>query len=130
MNARAAAGRRRKASDIVQKPWAQIINPFKALQIISEDEVEALHGAALRILEDVGVRCQVAEARAIFAGAGAIVDESDGRVRVGREIIEVALKTVPAEITLTPRNENHAEMWGGAHMATAAVLGPPKVTDR
>lgn len=121
--------RRRRASDIVQKPWAQLENPLPPARLISDDEVEAIHLAALRLLETVGVRCAVAEARQLLGKAGAIVDEADGRVRLGRDIVEQALKSVPAELTLTPRNPAHAVKMGGRHLATAAVLGPPNCTD-
>lgn len=121
--------RRRRASDIVQKPWAQLENPLPPTRLISDDEVEALHEAALKLLETVGIRCAVPEARDLLRAAGAIVDEADGRVRLGREIIEQSLKTVPSELTLTPRNPAHAVKMGGRHLATAAVLGPPNCTD-
>lgn len=120
---------RRKAGDIVQMAWRQIVNPLPPARLISDDEVEALHEAALSLLERVGVRCALAEARAIFAKAGAIIDEADGRVRLGRDIVAEALKTVPAELTLTPRNETHAVRLGGRQLTTAAVLGPPNCTD-
>ena len=121
--------RRRRASDIVQKPWSQLENPLPPTRLISDDEVEALHEAALKLLETVGVRCAVPEARALLGKAGAIIDEADGRVRLGREIVEAALKTVPPEFTLTPRNPLHALKLGGRHLATAAVLGPPNCAD-
>lgn len=129
VNMRTGSGRRRRIQDIVQKPWTQLVNPWVRLRLISDDEVEAIHLAALDILECIGVRCQVPEARALFAAAGAIVDESDGRVRLGRDIIKAALCTVPSEITLTPRNPNRAVTLGGDHLTTAAVLGPPNCTD-
>ena len=129
MSLRAGSARRRKTSDIVQKPWAQMVNPYPCARIISDDEVESLHLAALDILERIGIRCQVKEARDILGKAGAIIDESDARVRLGRDIVEAALKTAPAEITLTPRNPAHAVRLGGNHLTTAAVLGPPNCTD-
>ena len=129
MNMRRGTARRRKVGDIVQKPWTQLRNPFPRARLISDDQVEAVHLAALDILERIGVRCQVKEARDIFARAGARIDESDGRVRVGREIIEEALKTVPADITLVPRNAEHAVPLGHDDLTTAAVLGPPNCTD-
>ncbi|MFN4142881.1 trimethylamine methyltransferase family protein [Aestuariivirga sp.] len=121
--------RRRRAADIVQMPWQQYENPFPPTPLITEDEVEAIHAAALRLLETVGVRCAVKEARALLAKAGAITEEADGRVRLGREIVEEALKTVPSGITLTPRNGERAVRMGGRNLATAAVLGPPNCTD-
>ena len=124
-----APHRRRRASDIVQQSWRQLRNPLPKLRIISDDEVEALHEAALTILERIGVRCAVKEARGIFASAGALIDEADGRVRVGRDIIDAALKTVPSEIALTPRNRGRTVTLGGDHLTTAAVLGPPHAAD-
>jgi trimethylamine---corrinoid protein Co-methyltransferase len=121
--------RRRKTSDIVQQPWVKMINPFKPLRLISDDEVEALHGAALRILEETGIRCHVAEARNTFRKAGARVDDATAQVSLGREIVEHALTTVPSQVTLTPRRREHAVVLGGQHMATSTVLGPPHVTD-
>ena len=121
--------RRRRAADIVQVPWRQLVNPLAPVRLISDDEVEAIHEAALRLLADVGVRCALAEARDIFRKAGALVDEGEQRVRLGRDIVEQALRSVPAELTLTPRNPARAVRMGGAHLATAAVLGPPNCTD-
>lgn len=121
--------RRRRAADIVQMPWRQLVNPLAPVRLISDDEVEAIHEAALRLLADVGVRCALAEARDIFRKAGALVDEGEQRVRLGRDIVEQALRSVPAELTLTPRNPARAVRMGGAHLATAAVLGPPNCTD-
>jgi trimethylamine---corrinoid protein Co-methyltransferase len=123
------ARRRRKPSDIVQKPWRQLVNPFKPLQLISEDEVEAIHEAALRILQETGIRCHVAEARELLRKAGARVDESDARVHLGRDIVEHALKTIPSTVTLSPRNPQRALKLGGNFMATSTVLGPPTITD-
>ena len=121
--------RRRSASDIVQMPWTQLRNPLPPTRLISDDEVEAIHRAALTLLERVGVRCAWKEAREVLAKAGAMIDEADGRVRVGRDIVEEALRTVPSEITLTPRNPAHAVRLGHEHLTTAAVLGPPNCTD-
>jgi trimethylamine--corrinoid protein Co-methyltransferase len=125
----ASPQRRRRATDIVQQPWLTLRNPLPRAQLISDDEVEALHEAALSILETIGVRCAVKEACGLFARAGAIVDPSDNRVRVGRDIIEEALRTVPSQLTLTPRNATRAVTLGGDSVTTAAVLGPPNCTD-
>ncbi|MCX7349930.1 MAG: trimethylamine methyltransferase family protein [Alphaproteobacteria bacterium] len=121
--------RRRRAADIVQMPWAQLVNPLPPTPLISEDEVEAIHEAALTLLETVGVSCAFHEARQVFANAGALVDEGEQRVRLGRDIVMAGLATAPAEITLSPRNLAHAVRVGGRHLATAAVLGPPNCTD-
>jgi len=121
--------RRRRAADIVQMPWQQLENPLPPTPLISEDEVEAIHEAALTLLETVGVRCALKEAHDLLAAAGARIDEGALRVRVGRDIVEAALKTVPPHLTLTPRNPARAVRLGGRHLTTAAVLGPPNCAD-
>lgn len=126
---RQGAARRRKVQDIVQKPWTQFRNPFPKARLVSDDQVETIHLAALDILERIGIRCQVKEARDILAKAGARVDESDGRVWLGREIVEAALQTVPSETLLTPRNPGRAVKLGHDDFTTAAVLGPPNCTN-
>ena len=125
----AAPHRRRRAADIVQQPWTALRNPLPPLRLISDDEVEALHQAALTILETIGIRCAVQEARGIFAKAGAVVDEDGARVRLGRDIVEAALTTVPSELTLTPRNPGRAVRLGGDSLTTSTVMGPPNCTD-
>jgi trimethylamine---corrinoid protein Co-methyltransferase len=129
MNMRQGAARRRRSEDIVQTPWTQLANPFPKARLISDDQVESIHLAALDILERIGVRCQVREARDLFAKAGAAIDESDGRVRVGRDIVEAALATAPSEFTLTPSNAARAVRIGHDYLTTAAVLGPPNCAD-
>lgn len=124
-----ASHRRRRAAEIVQQPWRQLRNPLPRLRIISDDEVEALHEAALTILETIGVRCAVPEACAILARAGALIDETDHRVRLGRDIVAAALAAVPSAFTLTPRNPARAVRIGDDFLTTAAVLGPPHVSD-
>ena len=57
--------RRRRAADIVQMPWQQMVNPLPPTPLISDDEVEAIHQAALQLLETVGVRCDFGEARGL-----------------------------------------------------------------
>ncbi len=35
--------------------WRRLVNPFRPLEILSADEVEAVHRASLRILREIGV---------------------------------------------------------------------------
>jgi trimethylamine--corrinoid protein Co-methyltransferase len=91
--------------------------------------VEAIHLAALYILETIGVRCAVPEAQAIFRTAGATIDPIDGRIRLGRDIVMAALARTPSEFALVPRNAARSCRIGGNYLATAAVLGPPNCSD-
>ena len=46
---------RRRAGTINQLPRRQIVNSYPRLAIVSDDEIEMLHQASLRLLSDVGV---------------------------------------------------------------------------
>ena len=129
MNLRVRPAPRRRATDVVQKPWAQLVNPYPHARLISDDAVEAIHLAALHILETIGLRCAVPEAQAIFRTAGATIDPIDGRIRLGRDIVMAALAQTPSEFALVPRNAARSCRIGGNYLATAAVLGPPNCSD-
>jgi trimethylamine--corrinoid protein Co-methyltransferase len=129
MNLRARPAARRRASDIVQMPWRQLVNPFPPARLISDDAVEAIHQAALQILEGTGIRCAVPDVLDVMARAGALVDRSNGCIRLGRDIVEAQLGKARADLVMTPRNSARACRIGGNHFATAAVLGPPNCAD-
>jgi trimethylamine--corrinoid protein Co-methyltransferase len=127
MNRRLASPPRRKAQDIHQSSWRQYVNRLPPSRLISDDEVESVHQAALEILETIGVKCQVKAARDLMARAGAIIEED--RVRIGRDIVEAALETVPSSLAMSSRNSARTIRFGGRHLTTAAVLGPPACSD-
>ena len=69
-------------------------------------------------------------ARAAFAGAGALVDEPTGLVRIPVDVVEHALATAPSRFTVTPRNPARSLDVGGDRVAFGLVAGPPTVHDR
>ncbi len=99
------------------------------VSILSDDNLEAIHQASLRILEQVGIEFMGQKARDLFRQAGAEVDDKTGQVRLDREIIYRALETAPAEIILTPRNPENRMVLGGNSICTTSVGGPPNVHD-
>jgi trimethylamine:corrinoid methyltransferase-like protein len=55
-----------------------------------------IHDDALRVLEEVGVKCDSAEVKKIFEGTGmAAFDDSTGHIHVLRPLVEQALNTAP-----------------------------------
>ena len=120
---------RRRPGAINQLARHQIVNHYPRLAIVSDDEIEALHQASLRLLSEIGVKCYSPEARAILAQAGALVDDGTMRVRLGRELVEHALTSVPPVIGLVPRNPSNSVRVGGDDIAFATVLGPPNCSD-
>src|SRR6187551_2941234 len=85
------------------------------------------HFAPLDLLEEIGMDILLAEARQIFAAAGATVEGE--RVRIGRDIIEAALGTAPEEFTFHARNPGRSIRIGGNWIAFAPVGGPPNCSD-
>ena len=69
-------------------------------EVISADELEAIHDASLRILEQIGMEFLDPEARSVARAHGADVDEAEQRVRFPREVVASAIATVPREFTL------------------------------
>ncbi len=114
-------------SRIRQLPWRQVTNPHGPFPILDPEGVERIHEASIRVLEELGIELWNAEARQLFADAGAIVDGEV--VRIGRDIVEEALRTAPSQCTLTSRNPDKQIVLGGNHVAFGLVAGPPAVHD-
>ncbi len=76
--------------------YRQLRNPFPVMSVFSDDEVANMHASALSILEDLGMRVLLPEARKIYAQGGARVE--DDMVYIGREMVEAALQTAPKSI--------------------------------
>lgn len=76
------------------------------LQLVSDEYLDKIHRDALRVLEEVGIRCRSAEARQIFEDTGlAAYDEGSGHLHILTPLVEQALATVPArDAYWVPRN--------------------------
>src|SRR5690606_24874966 len=129
---RRGGGRRGRAADgpaLEQLPWQQPVIPFPPLELVSADELEAIHLASLEILEDIGIDFLLPEARALMRQAGADVKTDSERVRIDRGLVEQALATTPETFTLHARNPAHNLEVGGNRMAFGCVSSPPNCSD-
>ena len=99
------------------------------MEVLTADQVEAIHRTSLRILEELGIELRSSEARSIMRRVGADVDEATGLVRVDRGLLEQALASTPATFTLTPRNPERRLTFGTNHLNFGLVAGPPNVHD-
>ena len=129
---RRAGGRRRatqaSSTPVRQPNYRQLRHPFTPQAVFSDDEVAAMHDTALRVLEELGIRILLPEAREILARAGARVEED--MVFIGRDIVASALDTAPSSIRMraaSPEREQQYEL--GAMIFTAGA-GCPNATDR
>lgn len=114
---------------IDQAPWQQPRVPFPPMQLISEDEIEAIHNTSVQALEEIGMDFLLPEARALLKTAGADVDPNSERVRFDRSMIEETIKTAPSEFTMHARNPAHNLRMGGNWMSFGCVSSPPNASD-
>src|SRR3979411_1852952 len=97
-------GRRLNGGRVAQLPWAQVRNPYVPMEVLSADQLEAIHLTSLRILEELGMEVMSARALAMPNAGAPQVDAATRMVRLGRGLIESALKSAPSAFELTPRN--------------------------
>ncbi len=74
-------------------------------QPISMDRIGRIHETSLRVLEEIGVRVDLHEAREILSAHGAVLDEDDNRVFIRAELVEQALHSAPHSILLCGGSE-------------------------
>ena len=80
--------RRSRGGSLKQLPWRQYRNPYRPIEVLTEEQLEAVHLASLKILEDFGMEFLDAGARDRLRAAGARVDKDvpadDGQRGCGR----------------------------------------------
>ena len=128
-----ARSRGRRVADrnvVQQSPFGQVRNPYAPMRVLSDDQVEALHHASLRILRDSGMEFQLPCAVEILRKAGATIDEDGKRVRFDPAFVEDKLKTVPSRFTLHGRFSHRNLEFGGNNAIWGSVGSAPNVSDR
>ena len=109
--------------------WRNISNRYPPTEILSEDHLEAIHSASLRLLRDAGIKFLSTDARKLFKSAGAEVDESDCIVRFDGGLVEDLVAKAPDHFTVKGRNPDHSIAVGGPNISFATVGGPSFVSD-
>jgi trimethylamine--corrinoid protein Co-methyltransferase len=120
---------RRPAPGIQRLPFRRLVNPFEPLRLLSDDHVEAIHQASLRILSEIGVECLGDGALDVFEAAGAMVDRSTRKVRLDPAQVEGLVAQAPSEFTLHARNPDRTVVFGGRHLVFGSVGGPAFAND-
>ena len=99
---------------------------FDPLRGVSDDELEAIHLASLRVLSETGVDFLDDTSRRQLADAGCAVDGD--RVRFDPELVQQLVATAPAEFTLHAPNPERDLHIGGDVITYTSVASPPFVT--
>ncbi len=68
----------------------------RVMELVDNGYLESIHRDALRVLEEVGVKCVSPEVRRIFEDTGlAAYDETTGHIHVLKPLVEQTLNTAP-----------------------------------
>jgi len=130
-----STGRRRATAaetpptPIRSRAYRRLVNPFAHPRIYSDDQVAAIHDAALSVLENKGMKVLSAIGRQRFRDAGATVDEETLVVRIDRGLVAKALATVQGEFTFHTPNPEFNVPIGGSGVCFATTSGPPNIMD-
>ncbi len=120
---------RRGSSGIKQLPWRRYRNPYRPIDVLSADQIEAIHEASLRILEEQGIEFLDQEALGILKAAGAEVTAGSTRVRFDRGLVLDSVAKTPSEVTLHARDPERNLTFGGNHINFGTVASAPNVSD-
>ncbi|MCV0427791.1 MAG: trimethylamine methyltransferase family protein [Roseibium sp.] len=113
-----------------QKPFRQPRHIYKPIEAVSADELEAIHDASMRVLEEIGIDFLHEEARQLLKSAGAEVKPGDDRVRMDRTMVAELIAKAPSEFTIRARNRAHDLEIGGDAISFSSVASAPNAVDR
>ncbi len=126
---RAGGAARDAAAGTAQKPFRQLQRRFAPVEIVSRDELESIHEASLKILEEIGMDFLDPEARDILKCAGGAAEQGSQRVRLDRGLVLQAVKSAPETFTLHARNAGRNLCFGGSNVIFAQVASAPNCAD-
>ena len=129
---RSRSSRQRKprvAGGLHQQPSHQIRNPYTPMQVVSDDQLEAIHLASMKVLRDTGVEFQSPKAVEFLRNEGADIGEEGKRVRFDPDWLMEKVALAPSEFTLHGRREDRHLAIGGNAMAYGMVASTPNVSD-
>jgi trimethylamine--corrinoid protein Co-methyltransferase len=86
---------------------------FKALELLNEEQIMALHKAALDVLETTGVRVEQERALKLYEKHGCHVDYGDNRVRIPPSLVEECLRLSPSSYRIKARDPKNDLVMGG-----------------
>jgi trimethylamine--corrinoid protein Co-methyltransferase len=104
-----------------------VFPPERPLDLLSEEQVQAVHDRAMTILEEIGVVVDGVDARALFRDQGQAVDGD--RVRLDRQFVEAQVALAPSRFELRSRNPSRTFQIGGGSRVLAPVGGSPFCAD-
>lgn len=124
-------GRRRggAAAPVRSVDYRNLRNPFPPIGVFTEDRIEVMHLTALQVLEELGIKVLLPEARDLLVKAGAKLADDD-MVHIGRDIVQAALASAPRSFRMhgaVPDRDITVEL---GSLIFQPGAGAPHATDR
>lgn len=124
---------RKSAAHVTAPAVAQVLkqplkNRFSPIAALDDEQIQQLHDASLRILEEMGIEVMGEAALQLFRDAGADVS-SQGVVRMDRQLVLDTVAKAPGAFYLTPRNPDNRIEVGNNSINFGLVSGTPNVHD-
>ncbi len=129
MSRRQSRGRRAKTGAIRQLDFQLVRNPYRPMNVLTEEQEETIHSRSLDLLESFGINFLLPEARELLSKAGAILDPDSPRVRFDREMLMEVVSTTPSQFTMRARNRAHDLIVGGDYIGFYMAASAPNVSD-
>ncbi len=123
--------KRRDASafSLPQVPCEQAINQFTPLEILTPEQLDKIHNASMRILEEIGLEIVNERTKALMLEHGATLCPKTGYVLMDRAMVMEKIKTVPSEFTLHARNAKYNRKIGANYINFTPVASAPNSSD-
>jgi len=96
---------------------------FKPLEILTEEEIEAIHRGTLEVLWVTGMRVEHERALKLFEKNGCQVDYDNMRVRIPPALVEECLRKAPSSFHCEARDYKKSLMLGNNNLYLGAAPG-------
>ena len=125
-------GGRKRAKEALATPlrcpnYRRLRHPYSAQTVFSEDEIQALHNTALRVLQELGIKVLLPEARDILAKGGAGI--KGDMVFFGADMVAEALRVAPSSFRIRGANSVRDVIYETGSLVFMGGAGCPNATD-
>ncbi len=121
------AARSSSAVKAFDQAWRQWKNPYPPIKQFSEDQIEAIHLASLKVLSDTGIKVLSEPARTAYAAAGMTVREDI--VHFDPDRLMELIAQAPGKVTMHARGNGRDATIGQGHVSVCTTGGTPNFSD-
>jgi len=100
---------------------------FRPVELLTEEEVEAIHRGTLEVLWQTGVRMEHERALKLLDRNGCKVDYHEMRVRIPPALVEESLRKCPSSFHAQARDDKKSLVLGGNNLYLAPAPGQQTV---